>query len=287
MSSKEPREGWGRGSRGAWFRSFSLVAAALLGPSRAWAGLSLNPSQFTQPLELLNASVVKPILQSIGLVADHRAYQPATPLGTEVGLDVGVQVVLVKLPSSFNQALENAGSGAVDVPFVPLPLLNIHKGIGSWLDVGASGVEYQKQWIAGFDVKAAVYHPDEGPTVAIRMNYGMSSFRYSSSILPNSAITITTETLKPEVLISKRLAFADPYLGVGYEWTRGNLGIAIPVPSLGTTLTGSTSAEGGAGEVAFVGVAMRVPYLGVELILDEEYSTIGADTMGVQAGFSF
>ena len=163
----------------------------------------------------------------------------------------------------------------------------VHKGFGDRLDIGISAIAYQGQSIYGGDVKVVLYQPEEGPTFALRMSYAAGAFSYTTSA---AELAVNTQTYKPELIVSKKLDFADPYIGVGYQIIRGSIDIGIPVPIQGpgipAEITGSANGQG-SGAVGIIGVGLRVPGLGLKLTMDEEYSTIGAHALGVAIGFMF
>jgi hypothetical protein len=273
-----------------FFRVLFLFCAWITA-STAHAAL-INPSSLSNPLNLLEDDVVGPLLTSVGFAVDNKAYEPATPLGTSIGLDVGVIATAVNIPQSFNQALAQAGapSSDTDIHFLPVPELSIHKGLTSFFDVGASGVWYQTYRVIGADAKLVVYQPDEGPTWALRLNYAASDFLFSAT---GVSVEMKTQTIKPELVVSKALDFADPYLDFGYQYTRGTMSVTVDPnafdPSIPIVLPVESEAASthASAFVAGIGLAMRVPALGLRLTLDAEYQTQGANSLGVKVGFCF
>jgi hypothetical protein len=222
-------------------------------------------------------------VRTIGFAADHRAYEGATGLGNSAGIDLSAQVTMVKLPPSFRDALSMAGLDNLPVPIVPLPRLVAHKGIGSRFDVGMSWIIFKEIKIVGFDAKAVVYQPDEGPTWAIRLNYADARLDFSDM---GASLGVHTRTMKPELLVSQKLDFFEPYLGVGYQFVNGSLNVNLPLPQPLTSINQTVSAHGGGG-LAFIGLSLKAPGIALRLLVDGEYSTVGAHSLGAKFGFNF
>src|SRR4051812_33709764 len=58
---------------------------------------------------LLSGDVASAVVKTFGFVFDHRPMEPATPLGTKLGLDLGVEVNLVQIPPDFSDTLSSKG----------------------------------------------------------------------------------------------------------------------------------------------------------------------------------
>jgi hypothetical protein len=261
----------------------SAVSVLALAPQSAQAGFDLSPTSFSNPSALIDSSVVTPIVRTIGFAADHRAYEGAAGLGNAAGIDLSVQATLVKLPPSFRDALSVAGLNDLPLPVLPLPRLIAHKGIGSRFDVGMSWIIFKEVKILGFDAKVVVYQPDEGPTWAIRLNYADAKIDFADS---GASLGVHTRTMKPEILVSQKLDFFEPYLGVGYQFVNGDLKVNLPLPSPFPSINQTVAAHGGGG-LAIVGLGFRVPGIALRLLIDGEYSTVGAHSLGAKFGFNF
>src|SRR6185437_14137216 len=101
-------------------------------------------------------------------------------------------------------------------------------------------------------------------------------------------IQLSTKTFKPEIIVSQPLDFAEPYLGIGYAPTHGTLsfGMPLPPPSPIPSVSGSTDASGSE-FLALIGLSLKPPGGGIRLVVDGEYSTVGADSLGLKFGFNF
>src|SRR5690606_38208760 len=130
-------------------------------------------------------------------------------------------------PDELKQLFADLGSNALDsLPVLPVPRILIHKGLGQSIDIGASAMVYVplKMALYGGDIKITIYNPDQGITWALRGSYAYSKIDY-----------VKTDTFSPQILISRKLNFADPYLGMGYQYTTGTVTLPLdlgppPIP---------------------------------------------------------
>jgi hypothetical protein len=270
--------------RRAWL--FCIFLHFLLGPERASAqsSLPLDPSQFVDTSAL--EPVASEIIKTVGMLGDHRPYQPATALGVAAGVDLSVELTLMKIPDSFKEALTGAGlsSGASIPPVLPSPKLHIHKGLGEKFDVGASLFYFRGYKFIGGDMKLVVSEPEiEGPTVALRFCYTAATIGF-----------VQSKTYTPQVLMSRAMSFADPYIGLGYQYVTGVLDFektatydpGPPAEPVAYTFRQTFTGRGGA-MLAFFGVAIRPPNLGIKLTIEGAYSSAGANSLGTKFGFAF
>jgi hypothetical protein len=204
-------------------------------------------------------------------------------LGNSSGVEISAQAILVKFPPAFRDVLTQAGIKSLPIQVLPVPRLIAHKGIGSRFDVGISWIIFKEVQIVGFDAKVVAYQPEEGPTWAIRLNYTSSKLDYAES---GALIAVHNQIFKPELLISQKLDFAEPYFGIGYQFVRGTLKVQVPLPSPLTSIDQTVSAHGGGG-LAFIGLGLKAPGFPLRLSLDGEYSTVGAHALGAKLGFNF
>lgn len=251
----------------------ACVDQAVAGP------LPVDPSQFGNFENLMNQSTVNTFIRTVGIYADQRPYQPATPLGVLFGFEAVLEVTLMKIPDDFAQAVQEASGSAIALPVLPLPRVQVHKGIGDSLDLGASFVGYEGYVIYGADAKVVLWNDEETPTWAMRLCYSHSDVGF-----------LTTTTWTPQLLMSRKLEFADPYIGIGYEFVSGTLTATTDPTQVAVLqavgLPNALSGSGGA-FMSFLGVGLRIPYLGFKLTIEGSYSPIGADTLGTTFGFSF
>lgn len=258
--------------------------AFLLTEHRAHAavGLPIDLTSVSDLNNLVSPVVANGLVKTVGLVFDHRAYEPATPLGTHPGIDFGFEATLVKVPPDFAVATAAMGGGgsSSSIPFLPSVKLNIHKGLGEATDFGFSGLFLKGVTILGYELKYVVEKPEEGPTWAVRMSYTTATL----SVKQGATMEVSSKTFTPQVLMSRHMEFADPYIGVGYQQSIGSLAVIIPIPDNEQKL--SQSGSGGA-FMSFLGVAFKPPNGGIKLTLEGGYNSGSAHTLGTKFSFNF
>lgn len=226
----------------------------------------------------LDETICNPLITTVGLLTDHRPYEPATGLGSGLGWDVGVELTLTKLPASYDEAMEAMGSEGTssEMPAVPVPRLHLRRALGEYGGIGGSFIKYQGYSIYGGDIKLAFIRPPEGLTWAFR-----GSYTYTNLSL------VTTHTITPQILISKALTFADPYLGIGYQYMWGTVQAEVVLDeALG--ITANITGKGrGRSALGFVGVQFRIPYIGIHMTLEMAYNYKRSHTIGSKVGISF
>jgi hypothetical protein len=245
-----------------------------------------NPSAFLAN-EVVNAAV-----KSIGNVFAHRAYEPATPMTTQYHLDVGIEAGVIQLPRDLSNAFLNAGLSVEMPPVFPMiKYLNVHKSLSDSLDIGGSYVAYMRYVAWALEAKLAVYQPEEGPTWAIRFCYTNTNLPIGDSSLEGltGSLSLNAKTFSPQILISKKLDFADPYLGVGYNYILGTVKFEVSgTPAAGVAIQDTTEVTGrGQNFVSFMGVSFTVPHIGLRLVLQGEYSPAGYNSVGSKIGIRF
>lgn len=257
----------------------SLILFAHLQPSYAInvTGLPLDPSLFPDPSTLISPSIVKSVIKTVGLLTEVRPYEPATPLGFNLGVDIGLVVTMVRVPADFFSALREAGLDASipELPGLLFPMLILHKGIHERIDLGLAGLWYQGYRVYGGDVKLVVFQPEEGPTWAVRLGYTHSVLGF-----------VNTTSWTPQLVMSRKLEFAEPYMGVGYQYITGVVKVTVKpedsFPSITISGAGYTSAGN-----AFMGISLRTPLMGLRITMEGGYSSVHSHTLGVKIGLKF
>lgn len=267
-----------------------MICALLLAPSRARADVGFGGFGF-DPNTLVSDAVVKSLVNFVAFGTQDRPYEPATPLGLAVGLDFSIEATLFKIPDDFFQALSSVGIPfpGSPIPSLPIAKLHLHKGLSDFFDIGGSFFYLSGSKILGVDGKIVLIQGEEGPTYAFR-------FCYTYSDISFNGINASTKTFSPQLLMSRQMDFADPYIGVAGEYALGAVdasvtvppdisgsippGVTIPPVSLHKTATAY-------GAFAFGGVSLRVPRSGLRLTVEGSYNTAGTSSMGAKVGFTF
>lgn len=274
---------------------FFMLWVGLGGEERAF-GISTDPlsGALSELQRFMASDVVREVVTTFGMVLDHRPLEPATPLGTHIGLDFGIEIDLVQIPSSFGSTLSAQGIDIPSIPVLPsLRELNLHKGLNDTMDFGFSLLSYRGYTVWALEMKVAVFTPEEGPTWAIRLSRTAVNFPIGSATVMDSnlAISLSTVTWTPQLVVSRKLDFSDPYIGIGYQYVTGDVNVSgnlnVPdVPGVVIPDVGSKGSTGGGG-VAFIGLSLRPPNIGLRLTLEGGYSTAGYNYIGSKVGFSF
>jgi len=243
------------------------------------------------PNSLVSDDIVNAVVGLIGIGFQHRPYEPATPLGLMVGMDLSVEATLVKIPDSFfaTLAANGAGSASAPIPSLPMARLHLHKGFGEFVDLGGSALVILGNKILGGDAKVVFLQGEEGPTYAFR-------FCYTYVDLSFSGVNVSTKTYAPQLLMSRQMDFADPFLGVGLEYSTGALdgsrtpdapaGVVLPPGVTMPTVTIHKTGIAYGGQV-FGGVSLRIPRSGLRMTIEGSYNTAGTSTLGLKSGFTF
>lgn len=226
-------------------------------------------------------SAATALIHMIGVATMHRPYEPATPLGTSAGIDFSVELTLVRISDATAAVLaENGLAAATSLGVIPVPKFHLHKGISDRMDVGFSGVYYQSYMMWGLDAKLVVFQPEEGPTWAIRFAYSTSDFGL-----------VSAKNMMPQIVVSKAMTFADPYIGMGYEYSWGSVHFEHPVTVIEGLPPGTIiydhSGVGGTSFVGFVGLGLRLAQKGLRLTVEGSYNSEGMNTLGTKIGFVF
>ncbi len=237
---------------------------------------------------LLSGEVATVVVKTFGLAFDHRPMEPATPLGNALGFDIGIEATLIQTGNQLTDILSSKGIDIPSIPVLPaVKMLNIHKGLSDIFDIGFSVFTYQNYLIWGVDAKLVVVNSEEGATWAIRL--GRNSVHVPAGTVDFGAANLSVDfdvvTWTPALVISKKLDFADPYIGFGYQYATGAVNLTT---NSGTTDPGLDSVVGtGGGFLAFLGLSLRPPNLGLRLTLEGAYSSAGFNSLGTKIGFSF
>lgn len=250
-------------------RIFNLSVLGLLLSTNVFALSPINPSNFST----FGSGEVTTLIRTAAIGADHHAYMPASSLGLLLGIDVGVDLTVVSVPTDFINLVQAASGNTGSVPStLPLPKLNIHKGLPFGIDVGVSWTNIAgilNGW--GADVKWN-FTPEIVPfNFAARFSLNSMRIWY-----------INTSTYSLDALLSKKFLILEPYVGAGLQYWNGSLDI----PASATQLpVGISASAGGINPRFFGGIGLRLLFIRVVAELD--YSTSGITNYGAKASVTF
>ena len=151
--------------------------------------------------------------EDLGAALSYKGVTPATPLGL-VGFDLGLEVSATDIRNS--GAFRMAGNSAPD--FVAVPKLHFYKGLPWGLDIGAfvGGAAEVDAALYGLDLRWAIL--DDGaltPAVALRVSGTQAS----------DIGSLRVTTLAGDVMVSKKITIATPYVGAGIVRTKADPGV--------------------------------------------------------------
>jgi hypothetical protein len=239
----------------------SLLALVFVSSIASASDLGFDPSA----LSSLTNAAASDLLEVSAYGADHRPYASARALGVSLGLDLGVDVTVISVPQSFKDAMKLIGS--TDIPTsIPLPRINVRKGLPWGVDFGFTWVGYGVYSVLGFDLqKNWIRQP---VALASRISYGKQSLNF-----------IHSSTFSMDALASIGFLLFEPYLGLGAQFGSGDLRFNsgnVPV-SVQTQKSFSSMRF-------FAGLPISLLVLKVTF----EYSTTfsGLSTYGAKAAFS-
>jgi len=237
---------------------------------------------------LLTQELSNAMVKAFGLGFDFRAYEPATPLGSKIGLDIGISAAAVEVPADFVAALATVGMSSFPLPVIPDAKIGIvHKGLGDWVDVGGTYLPPTPytpgMWLWGVNLKVAVFQPEEGPVIALRGSFTQFNFPMTQDTM---TMTLRTQTITPEVLISRKMSFVEPYLGLGYQYAYGDITVTQDNPEPLNDVTRSRAGVG-QGLKIFGGLAFRIPFLGIRITTEGGYGSSGMNFVGAKIGVAF
>lgn len=230
------------------------------------AAVPFDASQFSNPDQLVSASTANLLVKSTGMLTDHRAYIGARSLGEFIGLDVGIEVTLVKIPNELGPALQSAGLTAELPPSAPVPRLVVQKSIGKNVNVGLSWIKYQSYQVYGGHLQVVLIQPEEALTWALRLNYATATLGI-----------VSASTWKPEVVTSFKRGIAETYALMGVQIMNGT----VSVPVGGVTASGKGNAIN---FLSALGVSFFFGPTGIKLGIEIGYTPSGSH-IGTKVGF--
>lgn len=255
------------------FPRFSVIFALFalsLAPVEDAGAVAFIPSDVSS----LTNSSVEALLKTVGVGADHRAYMPASDLGIALGFDVGIDFTAIKPPQEFIDAFALVTGQSIPT-YIPLPRLNIHKGLPFGIDLGFSYLGYTDPGFSvkmvGGEVKWAFIRGKALPAVAARVSGNYSSLGFLNS-----------RSYKFDITASKSLVVAEPYVGTGLQIWSGELSYPATVGSLPVDVSGKAS---GTNPHFYAGLMMKL--IAFRVSAEYDYSTTGVSTVGGKVSLGF
>lgn len=260
-----------------FFRKVAFLGILLFSSVTQAAGFDLSLLDLSSLNNLIPQDIANETAKAFGIVLAHRPYQGAMSIHENDASELKLEITLVKIGDGLLTALSNngvSGTSLQNAPSVPVPKMHIRKALSPVLDFGASGVFIAGQYIAGGDLKFNFYKPEEGLGSALRLGYTV----VKAPRLNVKSISILT----PELVFSRRLSFAEPYIGLGTRFISGTVSVQFPDPvgTLEKSGSGNTS-------FAFTGVNFVVGSKGLRVAIEGTYDLSGYSSLGTSVGLAF
>lgn len=257
--------------------------------------------------QFLPNQAVSAIVKVIGTLTTHRPYQGALTQSAQskdalgLGFGLGIEATLIHLPSDFFSSLETAGiKMGSNSPIASLPIAKVHltKSTSPVTNFGISGLYYKGSYILGGDFKRVLFVPEEGLVWSFRLSYsetkidlGAVSVKKLPLIIKDvkigeASLILNNRSITPEIIGSKKLDFAEPYLGFGLDFLNGQIDLPLSFTVLNDTQTLTTPEYSARAYHLLTGVSFQVPIIGVTWTLEGSFSSIGAHTFGTVIGIS-
>jgi hypothetical protein len=185
-----------------------LLAAALLAASLP------VPAADLPALGALTQEQFRLLSEDLGAALSYKGVTPATTLGPW-GFDLGLELSVTDVKNS--DAFRQAGNGSTDSLFVPK--LHVYKGLGAGFDLGGfvAGAPDLDATLWGLDLRYAFVEDTlNTPAFAARI----------SGTRTTDIGSLRVVTYGADLMLSKRLAVATPYVGVGVVRVESNPGVA-------------------------------------------------------------
>jgi hypothetical protein len=255
------------------FRRLALLGI-LFSSSTSFAGFDPSFFDLSQLNNLIPQDIANEAAKTMGILLVHRPYQGAISIFEPSGFEVKIETTMIKIGDGIINALEANGVNNASLqqsPAVPMLKGHIRKALGPSTDIGISGIFYQGQYVVGGDFKFNIYDPEEGLSSAIRLGYTLAKVPQ----LNLQSLSVIT----PELVFSRRLSFAEPYIGIGGRFISGTVSAEFPI--IGTLEKSGSGTTG----YAFTGVNFMIGSKGLRLAFEGNYDLSGFSSIGTMFGF--
>jgi hypothetical protein len=221
-----------------------------------------NPGQLTNDR-------AKTLIQTIGIAAGHRSVASATPLGSVIGLDLGLIVGGVSLPQDFETVLGLLGNTQSIPSVLPLPRLSLSKGLPFGVNLTGSWVGFGGMSIAAGEAQWTFLDSAVLPSAALRVGYTRADIDF-----------LETKTWHTDVVVSKKLPIIDPYIGLGMQFVSGRVAFQASEVPVGVDINQSASSGR-----FYVGLPITLVFLRIAAEYDKSFA--GPSTISARFALSF
>ena len=241
------------------------------------AALDTSLLDLSQLNNLIPQDIADEAAKAFGILLAHRPYQGAISIAQNEATEFKIEVSMIKIGDGLLNALAAngvSGTSLQNVPSIPVPKAHLRKALGPSVDLGLSGIFFTGQYVAGADLKWTIHDPEEGLSTALRFGYTL----VKAQKLNVKSISV----YNPELVFSRRLSFAEPYIGLGARMISGTVQVTFPDPVGTLEKSGSGSTQ-----YAFTGVNFVMGSKGLRLAIEGTYDLSGYSSIGTMFGLAF
>lgn len=231
-------------------------------------------------LSSLTQDVVHDLVGTAAVGTAHRDYMPASSMSWAIGLDVGVEATGVLLPRSIRDTIGQISNESPDsvLAVVPVPKLNLHKGLPFGVEAGMSYVSYQdKIKVIGGDVKWTFTNllSHSPVSAAVKMGYTSETLWY-----------LKGHDFQTDFLVSVPLLFIlEPYAGAGLQMWQGHIDVPTGLPASSGLPASVSGSDSGTNAHLFAGTSLKMGFFWITPEVD--YSTLKVVSFGSKFSFNF
>lgn len=249
------------------FFSILLISVA---PLRASA-ISLDPSDFTAPLQLLTSQAASASAKAIGIGGEFQPLTGINPPSGPLGLEIGVATQASKVPDDFRAVLSSAGFSSSIPAVIPAARVQVNFRLGDRFALEGGWLKYQGYKLTGLAAKLKIIDPEEGFGAALRLGYS-----------DNDLGVISSKTWTPAIIFGNKLSFTEPYFGASYSFATAKVELPITVGPTTTTFSATGKANG---LTVFGGLIFDIAAL--QIAFEGHYSNVGVPGLSARVGMRF
>lgn len=233
--------------------------------------ISLDPNDFSSPLQLVTDQAASASAKAIGIGGEFQPLTGVDPPSGLLGLEIGIAAQVSKVPDEFREILTTAGLSSSIPAVIPAARIQANLRLGERFALEGGWLDYRGYKLTGVAAKLKIVDPEEGFGTAIRIAYS-----------DNDLGVISTKTWTPAVIFGSKLSFTEPYFGASYSFATAKVEMPITVGPVTTTFSSTGKANG---LTIFGGLIFNVAVL--QLAFEGHYSNAGVPGLSVRVGMRF
>jgi hypothetical protein len=226
---------------------------------------------FSNSSSLVANQAALSLFETIGFGADFRSMEGIETPNGATRMDLTTNLAISTFPHNFTQTLITAGYSDPAIKFIPSGQVHLSRGMTPYFGLDLGWLKFGSFSLVGGSAKIKIFSPDEGPGIAIRVSYQV-----------NNLDIISTKTITPQLIIGRKLEYAETYLGIAVQYMSGHLEFTQST-SLGDIVL--TADGSGKNWYVFTGTLVEVPLIGLLIGMEGSYSYGGTSTLQTKIGF--